>query len=252
VTIRISMWSGPRNISTTMMRAFESRPDTAVVDEPFYACYLKASRADHPYRAETLAAAPSDWSDVRAEMLGPLPAGKSVLFAKHVAYHYPDTEPLDWLRRHRSFILIRDPRAMIASYAKKYGEIEPIVESYRVCRRIHDFCTAQDIACPVVDAADILADPPGMLGALCAALGVPYTERMLSWPAGPRATDGPWGPHWYDAVNASTGFKPAAAAPALDPDLARLAERAMPDYEFFRRERLASITASAGESRDPE
>lgn len=41
MTIRIAMWSGPRNLSTAMMRSFSSRADTFVSDEPFYGAYLK-------------------------------------------------------------------------------------------------------------------------------------------------------------------------------------------------------------------
>ncbi len=233
------MWSGPRNISTTMMRAFENRLDTVVVDEPFYACYLAASGADHPFRAETLAAMSSDWTEVVAELQRPLAGGKSILFAKHIAYHYPPTEPLDWLKSWRSFLLIRDPRLMIASYARKSENAAPIVASFDVARRIHEFCASEGLRCPVIDAADILADPPRALQRLCAALDIPYTDRMLAWPAGPRPTDGPWAPHWYDAVRASTGFEPPRSATAeLPSDLARLAESCRPDYEYFREWRL--------------
>lgn len=237
--IRIAMWSGPRNISTTMMRAFENRPDTVVMDEPFYACYLKASGADHPYREETLAAMATDWREVVASFAAPLPAGKTILFEKHIAYHYPDDEPLDWLASHRTFLLIRDPRRMVASYAQRSDAVSPIVDSYRVARRIHEFLSARGLACPVVDAADILRDPPGMLRRLCAALVIPFTERMLAWPAGPRASDGPWAPHWYDAVNASTGFKPFADAPLqLPPALDEAAAACDEDYRFLHERRL--------------
>ena len=148
-------------------------------------------------------------------------------------------KPLDWLKTERSFILIRDPARMIASFARKFDDVAPIIDSYRVCRRIFDYCADTDQPCPVIDAADILADPPRMLAALCAALDISFDERMLSWPAGSRATDGPWAPHWYDAVNASTGFRKAQETP-LEPDaaLARLAVLAEPDYQFFRRLRI--------------
>jgi hypothetical protein len=237
------MWSGPRNISTTMMRAFEARGDCHVVDEPFYACYLQASGADHPYRDATLAVRPADCKDVIRGLAASLPQGKTVLFAKHIAYHYPDDEPLDWLDRHRSFILIRDPRRMIASYARKYDDVAPILDSFRVARRIREFEAARGRPCPVVDADDVLADPPGLLRRLCAALDIPYTDRMLAWPAGPRASDGPWAPHWYDAVNASTGFRSRAAPaanspPGLDGALGALAALCRPAYDAFWAERL--------------
>ncbi|HRX40385.1 MAG TPA: hypothetical protein P5072_13195, partial [Parvularculaceae bacterium] len=198
--IRIAMWSGPRNISTTMMRSFENRPDTVVIDEPFYGCYLAETGADHPYREETLAARASRWEDVIESFKAPLPPGRSILFEKHIAYHYPDKEPLDWLLDHRTFLLIRDPKRMLASFSKKYEDVAPVIDSYRVERRIHEFLKAHGRPCPVVDAADVLANPKGVLGVLCEALKIPFTEKMLSWPAGARETDGPWAPHWYDAV----------------------------------------------------
>lgn len=236
---RIAMWSGPRNISTTMMRAFENRPDTVVMDEPFYACYLKTSGADHPYRDETLSAMPASWRDVVRRLNAPLPADKTILFEKHIAYHYPDAEPLDWLASHRTFLLIRDPRRMVASYAKRSVAISPIVDSYRVERRIYEFVAGSGRDCPVVDAGDILRDPEAMLRALCAALDIPFTKKMLSWPAGPRASDGPWAPHWYDAVYASTGFKPSAeTAGGLAPELEEAASACRDDYEFLRTRRL--------------
>lgn len=236
---RIAMWSGPRNISTTMMRAFENRPDTVVMDEPFYACYLKASGADHPYRDETLAAMATDWREVARALHAPLPAGKTILFEKHIAYHYPDSEPLDWLASHRTFLLIRDPRRMVASYAKRSGAVTPIIDSYRVARRIYEFVAGCGLDCPIVDAADILRNPEAMLRALCAALDIPFTEKMLSWPAGPRSGDGPWAPHWYDAVNASTGFKPLAEAPLnLPPGLEQPANACREDYAFLYARRL--------------
>lgn len=241
MTTRIAMWSGPRNISTTMMRAFENRPDTIVVDEPFYACYLRASGADHPYRAETLRAQPGEWAEVRRLLDEPLPEERTIQFEKHIAYHYPPGEPLDWLVSRRVLLLIRDPRRMIASFAKKADEVAPVAQSFAVERRILEFLETKGRACVVIDAADVLADPPAMMRALCAALDIPFSERMLSWPAGPRASDGPWAAHWYDAVNASTGFRAHAEAPLVLPDeLERLASACAPDYEFLSERRLRS------------
>ena len=236
--IRISMWSGPRNISTTMMRAFENRPDCAVLDEPFYGYYLARTGAAHPLRAETLAAYPQEWGGVLALMEED--RKRPIRFLKHIAYHLPEEADLSFLRSHRNFILIRDPRRMTASFAKKHDDIAPIADSYRRCRRIFDFCEGEALPCPVVDAADILADPPRLLKQLCKALNIPFTDSMLAWPAGPRPSDGPWAPHWYDAVNASTGFRRAPdVSPELDPGLERLAAQAAPDYAFFRERRLA-------------
>src|SRR5215467_13244537 len=85
--IRIAMWSGPRNISTAMMRSFENRPDTAVVDEPFYAAFLAATGIDHPMRQESLASQPQDWHDVVESLLGPVPDGRPVFYQKQMTHH---------------------------------------------------------------------------------------------------------------------------------------------------------------------
>ena len=55
---------------------------------------------------------------------------------------------------------------------------------------------------------------------------------MLSWPPGPRDTDGVWGRYWYDAVWASTGFAPYRPRPvSLDGPAAEVATACLPLYE---------------------
>lgn len=233
----IAMFSGPRNISTTMMRAFENRHDTSVFDEPFYACYLKESGAPHPMRQEILGAQSSDWSAVANELRAAA-RKDTIQFQKNIAFHFANTGPLDWLEGAKIFHLIRDPRAMVASYAKKYVDITPIIDSYRVQREI-DNRAGQN--CPVVDAADVLRNPEGILRRLCAALGIAFDTAMLSWPSGPRDSDGVWAPHWYDAVWASTGFKPYEERPfALSPDHEAAATACMDDYDYFFKRRLVA------------
>ena len=231
--IRIAMLSGPRNISTTMMRAFENRPDVVVHDEPFYACYLAATGADHPMREAVLVSQPTDWAAVSGNLDADDRA--AISFEKHIAFHFIDGAPLDWLAGRRVFMLIRDPRAMVASYRNKYDDVSPIVHSYAVQRRVFEAFGP----CPVVDAADILKKPEAMLRALCDSLGIVFSDAMLSWPAGPRASDGVWAPHWYDAVIASTGFRPYAEKSLdLPPALADIAAACAADYAFFHSRRL--------------
>lgn len=236
----ISMWSGPRNISTTMMRSFGARADCAAIDEPFYAFYLAASGADHPYRKETLAACPAS----RAGVLD-LIAGKSatapILFLKHIAYHLPDDDDLAFLAEWRNFLLIRDPRAMVASFANKFEDVTPIARSFAMERRIERFLAARGLPCPIVDAADILKAPAPMLAALCAAVDIPYDPAMVHWAAGPRPEDGPWAPHWYDAVWASSGFMPFVdKKPRLSRELEEVAGLSLADYQYLRDRRLAA------------
>lgn len=242
--VRIAMFSGPRNISTAMMRAFENRPDTAVRDEPFYACYLEASGARHPMREETLRSQPTDWRTVAASLDASPdalpPGGETVSFEKHIAFHFAGADiPLDWICKARVFLLIRDPRAMAASYRNKYEGVAPIARSFAVMRRIFNDCAARGAPCPIIEAFDVLSDPAGMLAALCASLDIPFTEKMLSWPAGPRVSDGVWAPHWYDAVRASTGFRPYVEKKIVLPaELEAVADECRTEYAFFHERRL--------------
>lgn len=236
--LRIAMFSGPRNISTTMMRAFENRPDTRVHDEPFYAWYLTQSGAEHPMREAIIGSQPTQWRDVLAALAVPQPA-YSVSFEKHIAFHFENAPSLTWLADAKVLHLIRDPRAMIASYVNKYDDVRPILDSFRVQRRILNYCEDIGAPCPVIDAADVLKNPPKMLRALCDSFAIPFDDAMLSWPAGRRQSDGVWGAHWYDAVEKSTGFKPHAERPIeLPPALEALAGECADDYEFFHRRRL--------------
>lgn len=240
--VRIAMWSGPRNISTAMMRSFENRPDTAVADEPFYAAYLAKTGLDHPMRDEVLASQPQDWRKVAAAMAGPAPGGAAVFYQKHMTHHMVEGFGLDWTDACVSAFLIRDPAAVLASYAVRRPEVT--LADIGVVRQRELFDREADRlgrAPPVVEGADILAAPERGLPALCAALGIPFRAQMLAWPAGPRDTDGVWAPAWYDAVERSTGFEPpgAARALALGDDLRRLADQARPHYEALAAHRLS-------------
>ncbi|MFZ5668287.1 MAG: HAD family hydrolase [Pseudomonadota bacterium] len=242
MTIRIAMWSGPRNISTAMMRAFENRPDAAVSDEPFYAAYLARTGLDHPMREAVLASQPTDAARVAAAMAGEAPGGRAVWYQKHMTHHMLEGFDLSWIQACRSAFLIRDPERVLASYVVKRGEVS--LADIGVERQSELFDREADRlgrAPPVVEGRDVLADPRGTLGRLCAALGVRFDEAMLAWPAGRRASDGVWAPAWYDAVEKSTGFGPPpdeTAPPALTDDLRRIADAARPHYERLAAHRL--------------
>jgi hypothetical protein len=227
VTTRVAMWSGPRNISTAMMRSFGSRADTVVVDEPFYAHYLAVTGLDHPGRDAVLASQPNRWEDVAAALTGPLPAGVEVFYQKHMAHHLLPGMGRSWLAGLTHAYLIRDPAHVVASYARVRDE--PTLADLGYPQQVEIF---RAYGGPVVDAADVLRDPAGTLRRLCAALGIPFDEAMLHWPAGPRDTDGVWAPHWYAAVQASTGFAPYRPAPAEVPARLRpLVAAAQPYYD---------------------
>lgn len=201
---RLAVWSGPRNISTAMMRAWGQRPDTVVCDEPLYAHYLDVTGLPHPGRDDVLAAHETDWRKVADWLTGPLPDGKTVFYQKHMAHHLLADVKRDWLDQLTHVLLIRDPREMLTSLVKVTPH--PTAADTGLPQQVELLDRLGTI--PVIDARDVLEDPPGMLRAMCQAVAVPYTAAMLSWPAGPRDTDGVWAPYWYDAVNASTGFQP--------------------------------------------
>ncbi len=237
--VRVAMWSGPRNISTAMMRSFGNRADTAVIDEPFYAAYLSASGVQHPLRDESLAAQPTDWRKVVEAVLGPVPGDRTIFYQKHMTHHMLPSFGRQWIAQCRNAFLIRAPEEVLASYTEKRSVValEDIgfVQQHEIFEREAD---RQGYAPPVVDAADILADPRGALSSLCRALGISFSERMLHWPPGRRDTDGVWAPAWYDAVEKSTGFAPPRRAIAFDSlrdDLKPIALAARPHYERLKR-----------------
>jgi hypothetical protein len=233
MTIRIAMWSGPRNISTAMMRAFENRPDTAVVDEPFYAAYLAATGLDHPMRDEVLASQSQDWGEVAASLTGEAPGGAGVFYQKHMTHHMLPGVSLDWAGQCRNAFLIRDPAAVLASYTVKRESVTLADIGFERQRELFEReADRLGKAPPVVEGRDVLADPRRMLGALCEALGISFSEAMLAWPPGRRDSDGVWAPAWYDAVEKSTGFgPPREEASVLREDLKPIAEAARPHYE---------------------
>lgn len=238
----IAMWSGPRNLSTAMMRSFGNRADTTAMDEPFYGAYLAASGADHPMREEVLAAMECDPEAVARQCLGPF--ATPYCYQKHMPHHMLDGFPLDWAAQATNVFLIRHPRRVLASYAKKTENVSEADIGCRrmleIDRRITELTGKQSV---VVASEDILADPEGMLTALCAAVGMDFDPAMLSWAAGPRPEDGVWGAHWYDAIWKSTGFStPDSTALAADlPDRLKAIEaEALPAYETMAARRIGA------------
>ena len=240
MTMRIAMWSGPRNLSTAMMRSFGSRADTFVSDEPFYGCFLKDSGADHPMRQEVIAAMDCDWGSVMASLRRDTPDGSPVWYQKHMWHHmvgpigYADFEGFTHA------FLIREPERMIASYLRKREAAA--FESFGMDRQAEFFEREADRlghAPPVINANDVLADPEGVLSKLCGALGIAWDAAMLSWAPGRRDTDGPWAPHWYGAVEKSIGFGPPETDVIDLPDEARrVADQCRPYYDRLAAHRL--------------
>lgn len=230
--MKIAMWSGPRNLSTAMMYAFGNRADCAIWDEPFYAPYLAATDADHPMKSAILAAHETDPLAVAARCAGPIPDGNSVFYMKHMPHHMQPDFPLDWANSCTNIHLIRHPARVIASYGAKRDDVT--FEDIGFAQQVALF---DQIGGIVIDSSDIRQDPETMLQILCDAIGLDFDPAMLSWLAGPRADDGIWASHWYNAVHQSTGLDGAEGPlPVLTGRDLQLLEKALPYYD-----KLASL-----------
>ncbi|MHB1433432.1 MAG: sulfotransferase-like domain-containing protein [Streptosporangiaceae bacterium] len=237
VVARIAMWSGPRTLSTALMHSFGNRRDTVVVDEPLYGYYLATTGIDHPGRDEILASMPTDWRAVIGQLTsGPVPDGTAIYYGKHMTHHLLPEIDRSALAGLRHAFLIRDPRRLLASYARVRDT--PTLADLGLPQQVEIF---RAFGGPVIDAADLAARPGPVLAALCDALGIGFDPAMLAWPAGPKPYDGVWGRYWYGRVWQSTGFAsgagaevPAEVPPALEP----LAARCQPYYDELAPHRL--------------
>jgi hypothetical protein len=233
---RIAMWSGPRTVSTALMRSFENRADTVVVDEPLYGYYLARTGIDHPGRDDVIASMPTDWQTVLTQLAtAPLPPGATVYYQKHMTHHLLPEIDREALAGLTHAFLIRDPRRLLASYARVRSR--PTLADLGLAQQIEIF---RAFGGPVIDSADLLRSPRTALEALCDALGIGFDPAMLSWPPGRRPTDGVWAPYWYDRVWRSTGFAPPVqtADVELAPDLEPLAAQCQPFYDELAAHRL--------------
>jgi hypothetical protein len=232
--IRIAMWSGPRNISTAMMRSWGNRKDTIVLDEPFYAFYLEATAKQHPDAGEIIAHGETDWRRAVAKCLQggrglSVPTGYEIIYQKQMTHHLLPQVDRDWLGKVTNCFLIRDPAEVICSYIKKNDD--PTLEDLGFVQQLEIFDWVREHAGaipPVIDARDVLQNPERMLRSLCQAVGVRFDEAMLSWPPGLRETDGIWAKHWYGEVANSTSFQP------YRPKNAQVPERLRSVYERCR------------------
>jgi hypothetical protein len=208
-SLRIAMWSGPRNISTALMRSWGNRPDTFVCDEPFYAHYLVQTKLAHPGADEVIRDQENDWRKVAAWLTGPIPESKTIFYQKHMAHHLLPNMERGWLDHVTNCFLIREPREMLTSLLHFLPQ--PTLADTGLPQQVEIFRQVQERSGrtpPALDARDVLDNPRRSLGLLCDALNVPFTEAMLSWPSGPRKTDGVWAKYWYAAVEKTTTFQP--------------------------------------------
>lgn len=240
IPIRIAMWSGPRNISTAMMRSFANRPDSFVSDEPFYGHYLNHTDVDHPGREEVLQSMETDWHNIVDYITGDIPNSAAVWYQKHMAQHNLPGVDLSWIDQMTNCFLIRDPKEVILSYHKKFAvtrsELLGFPQQVELVRKITDELGHEPA---IVDAKDILMNPRDILQKLCEAVGIPFADEMLSWSSGRRETDGVWAKYWYSSVEASTGFQPyAPLSEKLPVELEAIYEECLVYYNTLYRKRI--------------
>jgi hypothetical protein len=231
--VRLAVWSGSRNISTALMRSWENRPDTRVVDEPLYAYYLNETGLNHPARERVIAAGDTSWQAVVEQLTAPV---DGVFYQKQMTHHLIPQLPRNWIPKLTNVLLIRDPAEVIASYVRSRSDV--VAEDIGLVQQSELYDQLGGEA-PVIDAADFLHNPEAYLRWMCDYIGVEFTDRMLHWPPGPRDSDGVWAPYWYDAVLASTGFEPYRPRTVELSGAAReAAERSRPHYERLYEARL--------------
>ncbi|HEY7326919.1 MAG TPA: hypothetical protein VH592_04740 [Gemmataceae bacterium] len=238
--LRLAMWSGPRNISTALMRSWGNRPDAVVCDEPFYAHYLVQTKLSHPGADEVIRHQENDWRKVVAWLTGPIPQGKTIFYQKHMAHHLLPNMERGWLDKVTNCFLIRPPGEMLTSLLHFLPR--PTLADTGLPQQIEIFRQVRERTGrtpPILDARDVLDHPERTLEALCDALNVPFDDAMLSWSPGPRSTDGVWAKHWYAAVEKSTSFQPYKPKNDPVPDsLRELAEQCEELYQQLYRHRL--------------
>lgn len=235
MTTRIAMWSGPRNISTAMMRSWENRADCSVIDEPFYAYYLKQTQSPHPLFDEILSAQANDYNEV-ARNMSEGECSSALQYQKHMTHHMLENCDLSWTKQLKHCFLIRDPAYVVNSYTNSRGVCSAqdigIKRQFQLYEMITQL-TGQKI--PVVDSLSVLNTPQKIIPKMCEALGIDFLPSMLSWPTGKRQSDGVWASHWYHSVEASTGFAPAKKTElTLNSQQRAVVDEVMPYYEALK------------------
>ena len=228
--IIISMWSGPRNLSTALMRSFGNRSDVSnVLDEPFYASYLVSTNKDHPMKKEVIQSQLTNIDDVKKNCQV---ANKGVTYQKHMTHHIIDKD-YSWMNELINCFLIRNPKMVVNSFMKSWndGGFEDIgfQQQYDIYKYVQENINDKPI---IIDASKLRNDPKRVLSKFCEIVGLDWDEKMLSWSTGLKDYDGVWAKHWYPSVLNSTSFKPESKKQInLSDNEKTIVDRAMPIYE---------------------
>ena len=240
MTIRIAMWSGPRNISTAMLRSWENRPDTYVCDEPLYAHYLNETGIEHPGRKEVIESGETDWKKVTNELIEKNPENRTIFYQKHMTHHLLPNIERGWMKKLKNCFLIRDPKEVILSYSKTRSEFT--IEDIGILQQkeIFDYVVEMEGENPpIIDSKEVLENPKRILKALCKRLEIPFYKQMLKWPKGERDTDGIWGKHWYHNVITTSEFmRHQPKNEILDDCFEEIYEKCIPYYEKMHEMRI--------------
>ena len=209
--MRIACWSGPRNISTALMRSWSSRSDSFVSDEPFYAYYLKEQQLKHPMYKEIIEHYPNTYDDVVTSLISEIPNDKEHWYQKHMAHHLIDLNNIDWIKKFENCILIRHPKDVINSYIKKntLNHVDELGyhQQYKIMRYLDDIGKKFI----VIDSNILLNNPEKILSQWCSSINLEFDISMLKWQKGNHPQDGIWWKHWYDNVITTTHFQKFSA-----------------------------------------
>ena len=203
----VACWSGPRNISTALMRSWSSRSDTFVTDEPFYAYYLSKTKLKHPMHMEIINKYSTDYIKIVNYLNSKTPDGKKIWYQKHMAHHILNLNDIEWITNFENCILLRHPKEVISSYSNK-NKLNSFEElGYRQQYEIIKLLKKKNKSFIIIDSSELLQIPAKVLGAWCKKINIKYEQSMLNWKKGNHINDGIWWKSWYDNVIKTTGFQ---------------------------------------------
>ena len=205
--MKIACWSGPRNISTALMRSWSSRMDTFVSDEPFYAYYLKEKKLKHPMYKEIINHYPNTYDKAVNSITGEIPQSKKIWYQKHMAHHLINLDDIEWIKGFHNCFLIRHPKDVINSYIRK-NQLNHVDElGYPQEWKLIEYLKKNEKNILVIDSSILLKDPRNVLNQWCRKLNIDFDTRMLTWKKGSYPTDGIWWEHWYNNVINTNQFE---------------------------------------------
>ena len=203
----VACWSGPRNISTALMRSWSSRKDTFVTDEPFYAYYLKETKLKHPMHREIITKYSSNYNEIIKYLTNKIPDNRKIWYQKHMAHHLLDLNNIEWINNFKNCILLRHPKEVISSFSKKskLSSVEELgyPQQYEIIR----FLKKNNKSYTIIDSSELLKNPEKVLAAWCKKNNIKFDISMLKWEKGNHNNDGIWWESWYDNVIKTTGFQ---------------------------------------------